>query len=81
MSKDKQPEQKAPEVTRLAVAVSRGADGKWLFEDLRLTGDKVTEAKTLAALDGNKGVRVAAGTMLLTTEERVQEWQRQGLLK
>ena len=82
MSKDKQ--QRLPEapnaapVARLAVSIHRGRDGNYVVEDLRLEGDRVAKAEVLVSKDQ---FRVACGTMLLTLEERLKEWQREGVLK
>lgn len=81
---NKEKQQELPqtvEATRLAVAISRGANGKWLIEDLRLAGDKVAKSTPLTTLDGTKGVRVVAGTFANMVDMQVQEWQKEGLLK
>lgn len=80
MAKEKQqdlPQQ--PEVTRLAMSISRGADGKYAIEDLRITGDKVVHAEVLVTK--SSGLRAASGEMLLNLEERLSHWQKEGVLK
>lgn len=80
MAKEKQQElPKQPEVTRLAVSISRGADGKYTIEELQLLGDEVAHSEVLAVKAA--GIRVASGEMLLNLEERLSHWQQQGLLK
>lgn len=80
MAKDKQQElQQQAEVTRLAVSISRSADGKYSVEELRLAGDKVLQAEAL--VEKSSGLRVASGEMVLALEERLVHWQREGVLK
>lgn len=77
MAKEKQ--QELPqEVTRLAVSISKGADGKYTIEDLHLAGDRVVRAETLVS---KPSLRVASGEALLNLEERLGHWQKEGLLK
>jgi hypothetical protein len=79
MAKEKQQEApKQPEVTRLAVSISKRADGTYAVEELRLLGDTLVHAEGLVA----KGsLRVASGEMLLNLEERLGHWQKEGVLK
>lgn len=78
MPKDKQHEFPQPEVTRLAVSISKGADGKYAIEDLHISGDKVVRAEVLVS---KPSLRVASGEALLNLEERLGHWQKEGLLK
>lgn len=80
MAKEKQQEvAQLSGVTRLAVSISKGADGKYLIEELRLAGDKLVKADVLVVKGA--GLRVASGEMLLNLEERLADWQREGALK
>ena len=83
MSKDKrQPQQqKLPEsedVKRLAVSISKGVDGEYTIEELQLLGNEVVYSEALVS---KPGLRVASGEMLLSLEERLPRWQREGLLR
>lgn len=78
MAKEKQQElPQSVEVTRLAVSISR-VDGKYVIEDLHVSGDEVVKAEVLVS---KPSLRVASGEMLLNLEERLGHWQQQGLLK
>ena len=80
MAKNMQQEvSKAVEATRLAVAISKGADGRYAIEELRLIGNEVAHAEVLVVKAS--GIRVASGEMLINLEERLAHWQQQGVLK
>jgi hypothetical protein len=80
MAKEKQQElPQQAEVTRLAVSISRSADGKYVVEELQLLGNEVAHAETLVVKAA--GIRVASGEMILALEERLVHWQRTGVLK
>lgn len=80
MAKEKQQElPQQSEVARLAVSISMGADGKYVIEDIRLTGDRVVQSEVLVTK--SSGLRVASGEMLLNLEERLVAWQKEGVLK
>jgi hypothetical protein len=80
MAKEKQQElPQQPEVTRLAVSISKRADGKYVIEELQLLGNEVAASEVLLVKDS--GVRVASGEMILALEERLPHWQKEGLLK
>lgn len=79
MAKDKQQElPQSVKVMRLAVSISKGADGRYVIESLRLVGDKVVASEVLVA---KPSLRVASGEALLNLEERLGHWQKEGLLK